>query len=406
MFENIIGYDYVKEELNTIINWYRNDCFLNNENAKLPSGILFYGRPGNGKTLFIKELKDVFKDSAFVITGDTDNILNEVTSIYKNARDKKRAIVLIDEIDLLLKNDSKMIRILQDELDGINNSTERILTIATTNHYRELPDALLRNGRFDRIIKIDYPNANDRKLIINHYFCKLGIEYEFLDEEYIIDYLSYLSCSDLMTLCNDCYFRYNGEIINEDKITNSLLKLDPYGSCFDEGKKTIEVAYHEIGHALITLKYNKYFSLREVKFVDTGGMCKNYKNDDSFDGMNLLVKDIEVTLGGAAAEKVLFNDVGRGSEDDLEEARNKINYLVNRFPYHRINGVLKRFDPNVRTETERTRYKNEKIANKLFVKCYKRTYKYLKKHKKEIIKYGNILYEKGCLLKGDFENEI
>ena len=403
MFENIIGYDYVKEELNTIIGWYNNEEFLKNENAKLPSGILFYGRPGNGKTLFIKELKKHFKDSAFVVTGDNENILNEITSIYKDARDKKRAIVLIDEIDLLLKNDNKIVRILQDELDGIDKSSERILTIATTNHYRDLPDALLRNGRFDRIIKIDYPNALDRKLIINHYFYKLGMKHEFSSDDYIMDYLSYLSCSDLMTLCNDCYFRYNGEIITDEKITNSLLKLDPFGSCFDEKNKTRDIAYHEIGHALITLKYKKDFSLREVKFIDTGGMCKNYRNDDSFDGMDLCIKDIEITLGGAVAEKILFNDIGMGSEDDLENARNKVNYLVNRFPYHKINGVLKRFDPNVRTETEKTRYKNEKIANKLFIKCYKNTYKYLKKHKKDIIKYGNLLYEKGCLLKGDFD---
>ena len=102
MFENIIGYDYVKEELRTIISWYKNDEFVKNENASLPNGILFYGSPGNGKTLFIKELKKQFSDNAFVINGDSENILKEISDAYAKAREKELALILVDEIDLLI----------------------------------------------------------------------------------------------------------------------------------------------------------------------------------------------------------------------------------------------------------------------------------------------------------------
>ena len=98
MFENIIGYDYVKKELELIISWYNNEEYINNENAKLPNGILFYGSPGNGKTFFIRELVNKFKDNAFVIDGDNQNILDEITSTYKKARANKLSLVLIDEI--------------------------------------------------------------------------------------------------------------------------------------------------------------------------------------------------------------------------------------------------------------------------------------------------------------------
>ena len=104
MFENIIGYDYVKKELELIIGWYNNELFLNNKNAKLPGGIIFNGPPGNGKTFFIREILKQFKDNSFVIEGDDENVLEEITNTYASARKNKVSIVLIDELDLLIED--------------------------------------------------------------------------------------------------------------------------------------------------------------------------------------------------------------------------------------------------------------------------------------------------------------
>ncbi len=98
MFEKIVGYDYVKEELETIINRYSNPELLENENANLPSGILFWGSPGNGKTLFIKGLKERFKDNAFVIDGGCENTKKELIE-HGNMLFEKGYLVKEDYID-------------------------------------------------------------------------------------------------------------------------------------------------------------------------------------------------------------------------------------------------------------------------------------------------------------------
>jgi len=91
-----------------------------------------------------------------------------------------------------------------------------------------------------------------------------------------------------------------------------------------------------------------------------------------------------------------------GVEGDLEKVRDKVNYYVNRYSHKSISSVLKRYRDYQRMESEKTRYKNEKMSNKVLMKCYKNTYKYLKKHKKDIIKYGDMLFEKGYLVASDF----
>ncbi len=401
MFDNIIGYDYVKEELKTIINWYSNDEFVKNENAKLPNGIIFRGAPGNGKTLFIKELKKHFKDNAFVVNGNSTNILKEITDIYDEARTKELALVLIDEIDLLIDNNGQITRILQDELDGLNKGSSRVLTIATTNNILDLPEPLLRSGRFDRIIKIDKPEPEDRKNIFMNYLDKLNIKTSFNDIDNVMDYLSGLSCAEIMTLCNDCYFRYYGETINEEKIRQSFSKIDKFGSSINNETKTLEVAYHEIGHALLVLKYEKEFYIREVKYINDGGICKYSRKEEQFKGYKSAMHDAEIGLGGMIAERLFFNDISLGSENDLSEVRRRIDHLTSSLP-NKVGLILNEFNRYKNEKTEKTRYKNEKESNKLLEKCYRRAYKYLKKHKQDIIKYGKLLFDKGYLMKEDF----
>ena len=401
MFDNIIGYDYVKKELELIIGWYNNDEFLNNRNAKLPSGIIFYGPPGNGKTFFIREIKNQFKDNTFIINGDDDNILDEITSTYKKARENKLSLVLIDEIDLLIDSDKKALRVLQDELDGINNNSNRILTIATTNYLFDLPSALLRNGRMDRTIMIDNPNSSDRKKILDYYLNKLNVRTGFKSIDNVMLILSYMSCSDIMSICNDCYFRFNNEIITEEKLIESICKLDSRNSNFGNEKDKC-ASYHEIGHALMALKHSNYYDLFEVKFTDDGGVCKYGAKNNIYKSKDMIFASVEVALGGVVVEKLLFGSFSVGSKEDLQRARQRLEDYVNNFSYKSITTILKDYNSRDRMETEKTRYKNELIENKLLKKCYRRTYRYLKKHIKDIYKYGDLLYEKGYLIASDF----
>ena len=294
----------------------------------------------------------------------------------------------------------KITRIFQDELDGINKSKSRVLTIASTNHYFDLPEPLLRSGRFDRIININDPNKDDRKNLLINYFKKLNIKTSFDDMDGVTDYLRGLSCAEIMTLCNDCYFRYYGDVIDEDKIRESFSKIDKDGTSINNDKRTIEMAYHEVGHTLLVLKYSSEYYIKEVKYINKGGICKYGRKEESFDGYKSALHNIEIGLGGIAVERLLYNDISFGSQDDLSQVRKEIDYIISRIP-KRIDLVLHKYNRYEREKTEKTKYKNEKLANKLLKKCYKNAYRYLKKHKKDIIKYGNMLYEKGFLLKED-----
>ena len=183
-----------------------------------------------------------------------------------------------------------------------------------------------------------------------------------------------------MSICNDCYFRFNNEIVKEENIMESISKLDSINSNFSV-HKTKDIAYHEVGHYLMGKKYSNYFNVYEVKFTDTGGVCKFGDKEDIYNSTRISLAYIEVLLVGLVAEKILYGSFSIGVSDDLENARRYVNHYVNRYSHTSLSNVLKRYNQYDRMETEKTRYKNEKIANKLLIKCYKNTYKYLKKHK-------------------------
>ena len=178
--KNIYGYSQIKEELFLIQNWYFNSNNLGDKKILLPKGLLFFGDPGEGKTLIVREYSKSFNYPLFVIEGNNDNVENEVISTYDLARKENNAIVIIDELDRLIDKDNKLIRVLQSQLDGFK-SNDNVLTLATANDYCNLPNALLREGRFDRKFRVSPNNKNDFKEIIKCFSCNIG--FNFNDDE-------------------------------------------------------------------------------------------------------------------------------------------------------------------------------------------------------------------------------
>lgn len=150
--KNVYGYEEIKNELKIIRDWYLNVDKNDEVSKALPKGVLFYGVPGSGKTHLMREYSKTFGYPIFIIEGNDDNVLDEVVKTYENASKEKNAIVIIDEIDKLVERDSKLSRILTAKLDGFEKSN--VLTLATCNLYDDLPEALVRPGRFDRHFKL------------------------------------------------------------------------------------------------------------------------------------------------------------------------------------------------------------------------------------------------------------
>lgn len=408
MFENVIGYDYVKEELATIIGWYKDEKILNDKKYKLPKGIVFYGQPGNGKTLFVRELINAFNANAYIVQGDEEKIESEVTKTYAEARKNSFSLVLIDELDLLIDKNSTVTRVLQDELDGINQDGGRVLTIATTNYYDSIPEALRRSGRFDRQMKIDTPDKETRIKLLEHCFNIFEIDSSCISIKYLAEMTHYYSCAEIIAICNDLALRYsNKRITNKDflkskDICNGRLRSNIKNSKSHD--KTI--AIHEVGHALIALKYSSNYKVLMTNYSRNGGYTQTCPAEGSMQSIESEIQDIEISLAGTICEKLFNSFQSTGADDDLENARAKANYVVNRYGIFGSSCILKRYNPCERMETEKTRLRNERLANRLLRECEKRVIKYLRNKGKLVYYLAALMQQNGFLLEEDFQKTI
>ena len=404
MFEDIVGYENIKKEIIQIINWYKSEELFGDNNV-LPKGIVFCGEPGNGKTLFLKSIKEEFDENSFVIKGDKEDAIEEIIDVYKKAHLKKYAVVIIDEIDLLIDKDSRVIRILQDLLDGIYTKGGRVLTIVSTNNIYAMPESLLRNGRFDRRLEICNPKSEERKQIILNEFKKFNLSISSQN----IDYLTYatdlFSCARIVKICSDIYLRNQGkqitikEIVESIEIVTGMADFCNYNNMDD--KRRFQMAIHEIGHALIINKYSDSFQLISVNLYSNQGICYMCPVHD-IESVKEQIIQLEISLAGVIAEKLFYKYILSGTVRDLREARENANFLVNRYGIPKVSNILKRYSYTERMETEKSRYINEKESNKLLLKSEREVFKFLKCRKKDILKYAKMLVDKDFLTKEDF----
>ena len=221
VFEKVYGYQEVKDELNRIKNWYENEDFLNNPKITLPKGILLYGRPGNGKTLFIREFINNFDCPKFIIEGRNDNTALEIKRMFEKAKKEKFAIVVIDELELLVDKNSREQRILQQELDGIEQKGS-ILVLATANDIDEVGAPLKRPGRFDKKIEIDKPTRSSRADIFKNMLLDLETDISNINFEHVSKHCTNVSGAEIKAIVNDVYLRCQNSQITEEEIEASI----------------------------------------------------------------------------------------------------------------------------------------------------------------------------------------
>ena len=261
-FENIIGYNYIKKELNRII-----DCINNREKyeklgIKIPKNLILYGVPGVGKTLFANSFINSLNRKKYVIRKNMQDgkfveyLKNQVTDAMNN----EPAVVLLDDIDKFSNNDDEHTNsdefiVIQSLIDDCKNKD--VYFIATANRLREMPDSLLRAGRFDTRIKIKEPTLKDSSEIIKHYLKdkKVDKDINYLE---IAKLLDGGSCALLETIINEAglYAGYNDdELIRKDDIVKACLRLiydAPLSDDEIQPERLEVVAYHEAGHALVS----------------------------------------------------------------------------------------------------------------------------------------------------------
>lgn len=356
LHRDIAGYEKVKKQISeNVLNLLQATAALSDENeikkieSIIPRGLIFHGPPGTGKTLFAKGIAEALNAAIYIVSGPElkSKWVGEgeanIRRLFARARATAPSVIVFDEIDSIAaartgsSSDGasqaahSMVNQLLTEMDGFRKE-QMVLIIGTTNFVESLDPAFLRPGRFEYQIEIPYPEWEDRKAILALYNRKF--ETGLTDEQ--VEKLA--GWSGRMT---DMGTPYTGDHLNalikdfkrylinhraeasEEMLKQWLDGLVERASLTDEEEKV--VAYHEAGHALAFFLYNRQAEITRITlesggsdslgFVESVNRKVNYFYTES-----RLKSEIGISLGGYAAEKVIFGEVSTGASQDLRKA--------------------------------------------------------------------------------------
>lgn len=353
------GSPEIFEECTEVVSYLKNETLYKNAGAEIPRGILLEGPPGTGKTLLAKAIASE-ANANFLSISASEFIevfvgmgASKIRNLFNSARQNKPCIIFIDEIDSVgrqrgaginMGNDEReqTLNQLLAEMDGFANN-DGILVIAATNRKDVLDAALLRPGRFDRIITVALPDKSSRKEIIKVHSKNKNLE-ENINLDLIAELTSGFSGAQIKNLLNEAAIfaaRKGTTIISENDILNSLDKLivglvRKIDTRSDEAKRRI--AIHETGHALLCSLFDDLFELKKVTIQSTyngagGYTLFNEHNNITDSGLytkNLLKKRLVIAMGGKAAENIYYGNeyISVGAVQDLKQANSLAQRMI------------------------------------------------------------------------------
>ena len=344
-FCDVAGLDEEKFELEEVVDFLKNPKKYQDMGAKIPKGILLSGAPGTGKTLLAKALAGE-AGVAFLHASGSEFVekyvgvgAKRIRNLFEQARELAPCIIFIDEIDAIgskRSDDSNSVEHNQTleqlliEMAGFDSSTvEGIIVIAATNRADSLDKALLRPGRFDRHIIVHLPDVKGREEILKIHSRNKKFD-DSVDFKKIAHNTSGFSGAQLENLLNEASImavRNIHEKISESDINSALKKivvgLSKTGKILSE-KERLLTAYHESGHAIVSLFTNNQNSIKEISIIGAGevGGYTWYENieDKNYISKTELQGEVISLLGGRAAERIFFQDISTGASNDLKKA--------------------------------------------------------------------------------------
>lgn len=389
----VIGHENQKKELLNVIKWFKNSKELKEKGVSIPKGVILFGAPGNGKSLLIKEMIRCCEAPVFLFQGEKSNIVEGIVETFKKAREAGHAIIVFDELDLLINREKRVVRALQENLDGVESSDD-ILVITATNYLSEIPNALMRNGRLEKLIKIPNPTGKEALELLKMHFKEFNLEFpqDFDDEETELA-LTGICCAGVKAVVNDLVLRNGFENLTVDMLFDSIYNITDRVKDAPE-EDNLEVAIHEAGHAVMAKAFPKYFIVNRLNISGASGSFVAKEVEKGFWPYDKVIADIQIAMAGVIAQKVVCRRASVGCEDDLQNARVDAYNLFNISGYSSCWETLPLVKPNTRTETPIKRRKMERKIETLLRKCERETYKYIKSHKTQISELGKLLFEK------------
>ena len=435
-FKDVAGLEGAKEEVQEIVDFLKNPQKYTILGGKIPKGALLVGQPGTGKTLLAKAVAGEAKVPFFSLSG-SDFVemfvgvgASRVRDLFKQAKDKSPAIIFIDEIDAIGRargknnmtgsNDERenTLNQLLTEMDGFGTSTN-VIILAATNRADVLDKALMRAGRFDRQIYVDLPDVRERKEIFKVHLKPLKTT-KTLDIDLLSKQTPGFSGADIANVCNEAALvaaRKNKKSVGKqdfldavDRIVGGLEKKNKIIT--PEEKKTI--AFHEAGHAMVSWLLEYAAPLVKVTIVPRGqslGAAWYLPEERMIVRTEQMLDEMCATLGGRAAEKVIFDKISTGALSDLEKVTRQAKAMVTVYGLNEEIGNITYYDSSGQSDysfskpySEETAQKIDKEISKIVEKQYERACDLINKNQDKLTALANRLLEKEVIFKDDLES--
>ncbi len=441
-FEDVAGIEEVKEELAEIVDFLKHPKRYLALGARIPKGVLLYGAPGTGKTLVARAVAGEAGVPFFSISG-SDFVemfvgvgASRVRDLFEQAKKSAPDIVFIDEIDAVGRQRGagyggghdereQTLNQLLVEMDGFS-ANEGIIIMAATNRPDVLDPALLRPGRFDRQIVIDRPDLTGREAIL-----RVHTRNKPLDDDSDLNVLARrtpgFTGADLENMVNEAALlsaRKRKKKIGMEELEQAIDRIigggpEKKSRIISEKEKKV-VAYHESGHALLAKLLPNVDPLHKVTIIPRGmglGVTITMPIEDRYlINKNEILDRITMTLGGRAAEELVFGEITSGAANDLEQTTKMARRMITEFGMSEELGPItfgNRLDtPFLGRDLSRDRSFSEEIAatidreiNHIVMTCYGKAVSILRDHRDKLDDLAQRLLDKETIV-GDELDEI
>ena len=364
LFSDVAGADEEKAELQEVVEFLKDPTKFSKLGAKIPHGVLLVGPPGTGKTLLAKAVAGEAGVPFFSISG-SDFVemyvgvgASRVRDLFQNARKHNASIIFIDEIDAVGRHRGaglggghdereQTLNQLLVEMDGFG-SHDGIIVIAATNRPDILDPALLRPGRFDRQITVNYPDIKGREEILLVHAKNKPFE-ESVDFTKVAKTTAGFTGADLANLLNEASLlaaRRGKSLIGMDDIEDAFIRVIAGPKKKSRAMKEREkknTAYHEAGHAIVAHVLPTMDPVQQISIIPSGnalGYTLNPPKEDKYSVYkNELKEKIAMLLAGRAAEEIIFGDISGGASNDIERATDIAKKMVTRLGMSDVLGL-------------------------------------------------------------------
>ncbi|KRT17585.1 peptidase M41 [Pedobacter ginsenosidimutans] len=434
-FNDVAGLEEAKTEVMEIVDFLKNPKKYTDLGGKIPKGALLVGSPGTGKTLLAKAVAGEAQVPFFSLSG-SDFVemfvgvgASRVRDLFKQAKDKSPCIIFIDEIDAIGRargkngvmggNDERenTLNQLLVEMDGFGTNTH-VIILAATNRADVLDKALLRAGRFDRQIYVDLPDVIERKQIFEVHITPLK-KSEELDTEFLAKQTPGFSGADIANVCNEAALiaaRKNKSAVDKqdflDAVDRIVGGLEKKNKIITPSEKRA-IAIHEAGHATVSWLLEHAAPLVKVTIVPRGqslGAAWYLPEERLIVRPHQMLDEMCATMGGRAAEKVMFDTISTGALSDLEKVNKQARAMVTIYGLNDKLGNITYYDSSGQNEynfskpySEDTALTIDKEISALIEGQYQRAISLLEENKDKLIQLADILIEKEVLFKDDLE---